>query len=165
MVRNGTSILIRPARASDVAGLQDIFYAMSKEDVYTRFFRNMRSLSSSEAQFMCNVNYDTDVAFVAVAGTRENEKIVGSSCYVVNPSTNTGEVGYMIRSEWQCLGIGKILQERMKEYAKARGIRGFTGEILAGNTKMINLAKKACNNVSLKSHGTYFEFTILFDQE
>lgn len=165
MLKNGTSILIRPARASDVAGLQDIFYDMSKEDVYTRFFRGMRSLSASEAQFMCNVNYDTDVAFLAVVGTRENEKIVGSSCYVVNLSTNTAEVGYMIRSEWQCMGIGKVLQERMKEYAKARGIRGFTGEILAGNTKMINLAKKACNNVSLKSCGTYYEFTILFDQE
>jgi RimJ/RimL family protein N-acetyltransferase len=165
MLKNGTSILIRPARASDVAGLQDIFYDMSKEDVYTRFFRGMRSLSASEAQFMCNVNYDTDVAFLAVVGTRENEKIVGSSCYVVNLSTNTAEVGYMIRSEWQSMGIGKVLQERMKEYARARGIRGFTGEILAGNTKMINLAKKACNNVSLKSCGTYYEFTILFDQE
>jgi len=163
-LRNGTSILIRPARASDVVGLQDIFYDMSKEDVYTRFFRNMRSLSASEAQFMCNVNYDTSMAFLAVVGTRENEKIVGSSCYIVNQSANTAEVGYMIRSEWQCLGIGKILQERMKEYAKARGIRGFTGEILAVNSKMIKLAKSACNNVSLKSEGDYFEFTILFEQ-
>lgn len=165
MLRNGTSILIRPARASDVAGLQDIFYDMSKEDVYTRFFRSMQSLSVSEAQFMCNVNYDTDVAFLAVVGTRENEKIVGSSRYVVNFSTNTAEVGLMVRSEWQSMGIGKVLQERMKEYAKARGIRGFTGIILAGNTKMIELAKKAGNNVSLKRCGTYFEFTILFDQE
>jgi len=165
VLKNGTGILIRPARASDVAGLQDIFYAMSKEDVYTRFFRNMRSLSASEAQFMCNVNYDTDMAFLAVVGTRENEKIVGSSCYVGNLSTNTAEVAYMIRSEWQCVGIGKALQERMREYAKAHGIRGFTGEILAGNTKMIKLAKGACNNVSLKSQGDYFEFTILFDQE
>ena len=155
--------MIRPARASDVTGLQDIFYDMSKEDVYTRFFRNLRSLSASEAQFMCNVNYETDMAFLAVAGTRENEKIVGSSCYVGNLSTNTAEVAYMIRSEWQCMGIGKLLQERMKEYAKGRGIRGFTGEILAGNTKMIKLAKSACNNVSLKSQGEYFEFTILFD--
>jgi acyl-CoA hydrolase/RimJ/RimL family protein N-acetyltransferase len=165
ILKDGTSILIRPARASDVAGLQDIFYDMTKEDVYTRFFINMRSLSASEAQFMCNVNYDTDMAFLAVAGTRENEKIVGSSCYVVNLSTNTAEVGYMIRSGWQSMGIGRILQERMKEYARARGLLGFTGEILAGNTKMINLAKKACNNVSLKSQGTYYEFTMLFDQE
>ncbi|MCE5266252.1 MAG: GNAT family N-acetyltransferase [Deltaproteobacteria bacterium] len=163
VLKDGTGVLIRPARASDITGLQDIFYAMNKQDVYTRFFRNMRSLSASEAQFMCNVNYETDMAFLAVAGTRENEKIVGSSCYVGNLSTNTAEIAYMIRSEWQCMGIGRALQERMKEYAKSRGIRGFTGEILAGNTKMIKLAKSACDNVSLKSQGEYFEFTILFD--
>ena len=165
ILKEGTSILIRPARASDVAGLQDIFYDMNKQDVYTRFFRNLRSLSATEAQFMCNVNYDTDMAFLAVAGTRENEKIVGSSCYVGNLSTNTAEVAYMIRSEWQSMGIGKVLQERMKKYAKARGLRGFTGEILASNTKMLDLAKKAGNDVSFKSQGTYYEFTILFHQE
>ena len=165
ILKDGTSILIRPARASDVEGVQDIFYGMNKQDVYTRFFRNLRSLSSSEAQFMCNVNYDTDMAFLAVAGTRENEKIVGSSCYVGNHSTNTAEVAYMIRSEWQSLGIGKALQERLKEYAKARGLRGFTGEILACNDKMVALAKKAGNNVSLKSHGSYYEVTIFFHQE
>jgi acyl-CoA hydrolase/RimJ/RimL family protein N-acetyltransferase len=165
ILKDGTSILIRPARASDVAGLQDIFYDMTKNDVYTRFFRNMKSLSASEAQFMCNVNYNTDMAFLAVTGTRENEKIVGSSCYVGNLSANTAEVAYMIRSEWQSMGIGKALQERMKEYAKARGLRGFTGEVLASNDKMLNLVKKAGNDVSLKSEGTYYEFVILFHQE
>lgn len=165
ILKDGTSILIRPARASDVAGLQDIFYDMNKQDVYTRFFRHVKSLSASEAQFMCNVNYETDMAFLAVVGSRENEKIVGSSCYVGNLSTNTAEVAYMIRSEWQSMGIGKALQERMKEYAMAHGFRGFTGEILAGNNKMIDLAKKAGNDVSLKSEGTYYEFVILFHQE
>ena len=165
VLKNGTGILIRPARASDVAGLQDIFYHMNKQDVYTRFFRNLRSLSASEAQFMCNVNYETDMAFLAVAGTRENEQIVGSSCYVGNLSTNTAEVAYMINSEWQSMGIGKVLQERMKEYAMSRGFRGFTGEILASNLKMIELAKKAGNDVSLRNQGSYYEFTILFPQE
>ncbi len=164
-LRDGTGILIRPARASDVAGLQDIFYHMNKQDVYTRFFRNLRSLSASEAQFMCNVNYETDMAFLAVAGTRENEQIVGSSCYVGNLSTNTAEVAYMIRSEWQSRGIGKALQERMKEFAMSRGFRGFTGEILASNLKMLELAKKGGNNVSLGNQGSYYEFTILFPRE
>jgi len=164
MIRNGASILIRPARASDVAGLQDIFYSMSSEDIYTRFFRSLQSLSVSEAQFLCNVNYDTEVAFLAVAGTRENEKIVGSSCYFVNPSTNTAEVAYMILPGWQGTGIGKALQERMKEYAKAGGLRGFTAEIMSHNAKMIKLAKNICNTVSFKSHGTYYEVTMLFDE-
>ena len=162
-LRNGSHILIRPARASDVTGVQELFYRLSQEDIYTRFFRGLRSLSVSEAQRLCNVNYLTDVAFLAVTGTRENEKIVGSSCYFANLSTNTAEVAYMIAPEWQSQGLGKALQERMMEYAKARGLRGFTAVILSDNPKMVNLAKRACNNVSFKRQGITYEVTMLFD--
>jgi acyl-CoA hydrolase/RimJ/RimL family protein N-acetyltransferase len=163
MVKSRTPVMIRPARASDVEGLQDVFYQMSPQDIYTRFFRILRSLSESEAQFLCNVNYDTEVAFVAVTGTRENEKIAGSSTYFVNPSTNTAEVAYMIAPEWQGMGLGRALQERMTEYAKVRGLRGFTAEILLENAKMIGLAKIACNNVTFQRHGDTYEVTMLFD--
>lgn len=162
-LKNGSTLLIRPARASDVAGVQDIFYHLSQEDIYTRFFRGLRALSVSEAQRLCNVNYDTEVAFLAVTGTRENEKIVGSSCYSVNLTTNMAEIAYMIRPEWQSLGVGKALQERMLEVAKARGLRGFTAVVLSDNPKMVNLAKRACNNVSFKREGITYEVTMLFD--
>jgi acyl-CoA hydrolase/GNAT superfamily N-acetyltransferase len=162
-LKNGSTTLIRPARASDVAGVQDIFYRLSQEDIYTRFFRGMRALSGSEAQRLCNVNYDTEVAFLAVTGTRENEKIVGSSCYFTNLSTNTAEVAFMIAPEWQSLGVGKALQERMIEYAKAHGLRGFTAVILSENHKMVNLAKHACTNVSFKRQDITYEVTMLFD--
>ena len=162
-LKNGTTVLIRPARASDVTGVQDLFYRLSQEDIYKRFFRDLRSLSASEAQRLCNVNYDTEVAFLAVTGTRENEKIVGSSCYNVNQSTNTAEVAYMVAPESQGMGLGKALQDRMREYAKARGLRGFTAFIFSDNPKMINLAKSACPNVSFKREGNYYEVTMLFD--
>jgi RimJ/RimL family protein N-acetyltransferase len=163
MLKNGTRVLIRPARASDVAGVRDLFYHLSQEDIYTRFFRGLRSLSTSEAERLCNVNYDTEVAFLAVTGTRENEKIVGSSCYFTNLSTNTAEVAYMIAPQWQGAGLGKALQERMIEYGKCKGLRGFTAVILSDNPKMINLSKRACNNVSFKRQGITFEVTMLFD--
>jgi acyl-CoA hydrolase/L-amino acid N-acyltransferase YncA len=162
-LKNGSTVLIRPARASDVAGVQDIFYHLSQEDIYTRFFRGLRALSASEAQRLCNVNYDTEVAFLAVTGTRENEKIVGSSCYLTNLTTNMAEVAYMIAPEWQSVGVGKALQERMIEYAKARGLRGFTAVVLSDNPKMVSLAKRACNNVSFKRQGITYEVTMLFD--
>lgn len=163
LLKNGRRVLIRPARASDVGGVQDLFYHLSQEDIYTRFFRGLRSLSPSEAQRLCNVNYNTEVAFLAVTGTRENEKIIGSSCYFTNLTTNMAEVAYMILPEWQGSGVGKALQERMMEYAKAQGLRGFTAVILSDNPKMINLAKRACNHVSFKRQGITYEVTMVFD--
>ena len=104
-LKNGDEVLIRPARAADADGLQALFHALSSDDVYTRFFRRVRSLSYEELQTLCNVNHETEVAFLAVTGPRENEEVVGSACYFLNPTTNLAEVAFMVAPEWQGLGL------------------------------------------------------------
>ena len=161
-LKNSSKVLIRPSKASDVGMLQDLFYGMSKEDVYTRFFRRLESLGVSEAQFLCNVDYQNEVAFLAVIGEREHEEIVGSSCYFVNPSTNLAEVAYMIHPKWQSTGLGSVLQRRMQEFAQAGGLRGFTAEILMSNNKMLRLAKGVSDKVSITGSDGVYEVTMLF---
>ena len=136
-------VLIRPARADDAMELKDLFHALSAQDVYTRFFRRMTSLSYEDAQRLCNVDFDRDVAFVAVAGPRENEKIIGTGAYFLNPTTNYAEVAYMIAPAWQGCRVGGGLQKRLREFAQARRIKGFIAEILPSNQKMIRLARAA----------------------
>jgi RimJ/RimL family protein N-acetyltransferase len=136
-------VLIRPARADDAMGLKDLFHTLSAQDVYTRFFRRMTSLSYEDAQRLCNVDFDRDVAFVAVAGPRENEKIIGTGAYFLNPTTNYAEVAYMIAPAWQGCRVGGGLQKRLREFAQARRIKGFIAEILPSNQKMIRLARAA----------------------
>jgi acyl-CoA hydrolase/GNAT superfamily N-acetyltransferase len=161
VLKNGVQVLLRPSRASDVEALQDIFYHLTEEDVLTRFFASLRSLPVSQAEHLCNVDYETEMAFVAVVGGAERETVVGSSCYHVNPTTNLAEIAFMIRPEWQSLGLGSMLQQRMTEYAKSKGLRGFTAEILARNIKMRMLAQRA-ENVSMKVEDGVCEVTILF---
>ena len=36
---------MRPARAADAGALQGLFHRLSEDDIYTRFFRRVRSLS------------------------------------------------------------------------------------------------------------------------
>ena len=161
-LKNKRTVLLRPARAADAASLQHLIHEMTVADVYTRFFRRLRSLSYEDAQRLCNVNYNTEVAFIASIGSRENEKIVGSACYFLNPTTNLAESAFMILPEWQGTGLGGALQKRMVEFAKARGIRGFTSEILSGNSKMVSLARKCCDTVSVERDGDTFHVTMLF---
>lgn len=162
-LKGGRQVLLRPARSSDVMGMKEIFYQMSQTDVYTRFFRRVTALSFKEAQRLCNVNFDTEVAFVAVTGPRENEQMVGSCCYFLNPATNLAEVAYMITPEWQATGLGSAMQSRMMEFAKKKGVRGFVADILAENAKMIALAKRACDNVQVHKEGGDVEIVMLFD--
>ena len=76
--------------------------------------------------------------------------------------TTMAEVAYMILPGWQGVGLGGALQQRMMEYAKSRGLRGFTADILSQNIKMKKLFQAGSPNVSVElSDGTY-EVVMLF---
>lgn len=162
-LRNQKAVLIRPTRKEDAPALQQFFQRMIKEDRHTRMFWRLNQLSDSEAQRLCNADQDSDVAFLVVTGTEEGETLIGSACYFVNASTNMAEVAYMVSPEWQAVGIGKALQLRLLEHAKARGLRGFSAEIQTYNANMINLAKQACDNIAIARHGDTHEVTMLFE--
>ena len=160
-LKNGKLVLVRPSKASDVQGLQDIFYHLPPHDIYTRFMTGLKSLPVSEAEHLCNVDYENEMAFVAVVGERSEEKIVGSSCYFLDPTTNLAETAFMVLPEWQGSGLGTQLQNVMMDYAKRKGIRGFFADILPENIKMKKLAQ-SLPNASIKNLGDVLEVTVLF---
>jgi acyl-CoA hydrolase/GNAT superfamily N-acetyltransferase len=161
-LRNGKSVTIRPATVSDAAGVKSLFYGLPSGDRYTRFFRQVKALSSAEVQKLCNLDYKLAVAFVAVQGERENEQVVGHASYFVNPSTNLAETAFMVDSKWQGSGLGGSMQRRLVEHAKGRGLRGFEAEILPENTKMIKLARSCCDNVSVQRDEDVTHITMIF---
>lgn len=160
-LKSGDKVMLRPARGSDAHSMQLMFHRMSSEDVYMRFFRRASALSYDEAQRLCNVDFDKDVAFVAVTGPRDNEEVVGTGAYFLNPSTNLAEVAYMIVPELQGSGLGAALQQRLKEFAADRGVRGFVAEVLQANAAMLNLAKRL-GNIDVKSEDGTYHITALF---
>jgi len=161
-LKKGAKVMIRPARAADAGALQSLFHRLSPDDVYTRFFRRVRSLSNRELQTLCNVNHETEVAFLAVTGPRESEEVVGSACYFLSPTTNLAEVAFMVSPEWQGVGLGTALQARLQEYAISRGVRGFVAEILPGNTSMLQLAARAAGTMTTSRDEDAVHVTVLF---
>lgn len=161
-LKNKTRIVVRPAKTSDVTGLQDLFYKLPKKDVYTRFFNSIKHLSVSEAERFCNVDYENEMAFVVTTGGREREKIIASSFYVVDPLTGMAEVAYMILHEWHGMRIGTILHQRMIEYAKSKGLKGFTADILVENEAMLKLAQKGGVKVARKLTRGVYQVEMLF---
>jgi RimJ/RimL family protein N-acetyltransferase len=161
-LKNGSNVMIRPARAADAGALQGLFHRLSEDDIYTRFFRRVRSLSYRELQTLCNVNHETDVAFLAVIGPRENEKIVGSACYFLSPTTNLAEVAFMVAPEFQGAGLGTALQACLREYAMRRNVRGFVFEILPRNASMLRLAARAQGTITTSRDNDTVHVTALF---
>jgi RimJ/RimL family protein N-acetyltransferase len=162
VLKDRRTVLLRPAIASDANGIRDLFHSMSETDVYTRFFHQVRKLSSQDVQRLCNVNFDNEVAFVAVTGPREDPHIVAHACYFLDYSTNLAETAFIVGPDWQGCGLGAALQRRLTEHAKARGVRGFVAEILPSNEHMIRLAQSASSQVTVESTGETRRVTALF---
>jgi acyl-CoA hydrolase/RimJ/RimL family protein N-acetyltransferase len=161
-LKDGRRLTVRPARAADLQGIQDLFFRLSADDVRTRFFRFLRSLTDEMAQHLCDVSYTQEMAFAAVVGDPESERIVGTSSYFLDPQTNLADVAYMVDPDWQGVGLGRLLQTRTIEYARARGVRGFTADVLATNTAMLAVFRRAgCDMTTHLVEGAY-EVQMLF---
>jgi acyl-CoA hydrolase/L-amino acid N-acyltransferase YncA len=162
VLRNGKAVMIRPARASDAESIRALFHQLSSEDVYTRFFREVKGLSNKDVQRLCNLDYENEVAFVAVTGPREQEMVVAQACYFVNPSTNFAETAFMVSPDWQGSGLGKALQRRLADHARARGLRGLIAEILVKNKKMVALARSSGDNITVERDEDVVHVTTTF---
>ena len=84
-LRDGRSVLLRPTRAIDLRALQELFHRMPEKDVQTRFFQKLSSLTDDAADHLCNVDHQDEMAFAAVVGRAEHERIVATSSYYVDP--------------------------------------------------------------------------------
>ncbi len=161
-LKDGRTVMLRPALSSDAQGIRDLFHHLSEADVYTRFFHHVRSLSDAEVERLCNVNYENEVAFVATTGSREDAKIVGQACYFIDPSTNLADTAYMVHPEWQANGLGTALQSCIGRHAQRRGVRGFVTDVLHGNTRMLRLAHHSSHTVQVEKSADAVHITQLF---
>jgi acyl-CoA hydrolase/RimJ/RimL family protein N-acetyltransferase len=162
-LRDGRRVTVRPTRTDDAPALQEFFFRLRDEDVRTRFFRQLRSLTDEMAQHLCSVDYEHEMAFAAVVGEPESEHVVGSSCYFLDPRTGLADVAYMVDPAWQGVGLGRLLQARTIEYARARGVRGFTADVLPGNTPMLAVFRRSGCHVTSRFDSGVVELQLLFE--
>jgi RimJ/RimL family protein N-acetyltransferase len=162
-LRDGRALLVRPTRTTDARLLQDLFYRMRDDDVRTRFFRRLRSLTDEMAQHLCSVGYEQEMAFAAVVGERESERIVGSACYFVDPATGYADVAFMVDPAWQGCGLGSRLQDRAIDYARRHDVRGFTADVLAENAPMLSVFRRSGCRMESRIESGAFEIRLHFD--
>ena len=152
-LRDGREVLVRPTRTSDTGAMHELFYRLSEEDVETRFLQKLTSLTDSVAQYLCSVDYDQEMAFAAVVGPPEHERIVAASCYYLSPASGLAEVAYMVDPDWQSAGLWTILPSGLVEYARQHDARGLTADVLLGNSRMMRVFEHGEHSLSANTSG------------
>jgi RimJ/RimL family protein N-acetyltransferase len=161
-LRDGREVQVRPTRTSDTAAMQELFFRLSEEDIKTRFFQKLTSLTDRAAQHLCSVDYVEEMAFAAVVGPRAHERIIAASSYFLSPATGLAEVAYMVDPDWQGAGLGGILHAELVDYAREHGARGLRADVLPGNSRMMRVFERGDHSLSRKTDEGVVELTMLF---
>ena len=138
----GEDILIRPVRPTDDELIKELFYRMSPEEVFHRFFHDLKHMPQKLLQELADVNYTDQVGMVATVHEAEREVVVGVARYGRDPATKAAELAFTCRDDWQRKGIGTELFKSLIEFGRKHGVRSFIADILPDNLAMIRLVHK-----------------------
>jgi acyl-CoA hydrolase/RimJ/RimL family protein N-acetyltransferase len=163
-LRTGQEVKVRPVRMSDEEALQDLFYRLSDESTYRRFLSFKRTHPHEEMQRLVDLDYQQNMGLLVTVEENNREEIIAMARYDVDPATRLADIAFVVRDEWQRRGLGTLLMRRMAEIAQARGLAGFTADVLASNQPMMHVFYKSglSLNVSLEQ-GTY-HLTLVFEE-
>ena len=138
---DGTDITIRPIRPEDASIEQSFVRELSPQSKYFRFMQSLNELTREMLVRFTQLDYNRELALIAVLEQGGEETELGVARYVMNPDGQSCEFALVVADEWQRKGIGSRLMNALIEAARARGLRSMSGEILATNRHMLELAE------------------------
>ena len=135
-------IFIRPVVPSDAQAMVAFFKELSPRSIYYRFFSPLKQLSRDMLIKLSQIDYDREVALVALAPASAGGKMIGMARIIFLPDRQTGEFAITLADYWHGKGVGAALLKRCLDFAKRCGLKSVYGLVMSENTQMIKLGKK-----------------------
>ena len=164
-LKDKSSVFIRPIRPEDEPMMKEMFYSFSERTRYLRFHGPMKSFPHARLQVFCNVDYDQEMTLIGVVGQPGEEDVVSLGCYIHDQGTNTAEVAFSVRDDWQNKGLGSILFRKLVEIGRERGIDTFHAEVLTENLPMLNVFHHSGCTVSTQAESGVVHVNIQLSPE
>jgi acetyltransferase len=139
---DGRTITLRPIRPEDAEIEQAFVRGLSEESRYLRFMRAIEELTPEMLVRFTQIDYDREMAFVAIFEKDGQEEEIGVARYSVEPDGESAEFAVVVADAWHGLGVGTLLLEALIESARQRGVRELIGEVLPRNRSMLALAER-----------------------
>jgi acetyltransferase len=140
LLKDGTAILIRPIRGEDEPLLRCFFESLTDESVFLRFCQRRINMPHNNLARFCQVDYDRDLAFLAVE--QEGSNIIGNVQLNRLVDIDSAELSFIVDDQWQGKGVGGILMDYCLSVAREIGLKTLCMEILKENPRMIKLGHK-----------------------
>jgi acetyltransferase len=139
---DGTRATLRPIRPEDATLEEEFIAGLSPESMHLRFLSALRTLTPQMLARFTHVDYDREMAFVALIEQGARQREIGVCRYVTLPDGESCEYAIVVADEWQGKGLGRIMMRRLIEVAQARGLKSMVGFVHASNGPMFDLCTR-----------------------
>jgi acyl-CoA synthetase (NDP forming)/GNAT superfamily N-acetyltransferase len=138
---DGRQVLLRPLRPEDAPQHREFLTHISEEDMHSRFFRAVKELPAADLAYLTQIDYERAMAFIAVAtGDSGRPETLGVVRAQADADNESAEFAVLVRSDLKGQGLGSVLMEKIIRYCRQRGIHWLKGDVLATNSRMLQLA-------------------------
>ena len=133
LLTDGSTVLIRPARAADAEAVRAMHAALSPENLYLRFFSLSPRNAETEAARVCREPGPDHATLLAWLGDR----LVGVASYEPTSVPGAAEVAFAVPDDMHGRGIATLLLEHLVSAGRENGLKAFTAEALPENRPML----------------------------
>ena len=131
----GERLTIRPIRPEDAEAHGAFFRRLSPQDIRYRFFSAIRELSQEQMARLTQVDYDREMAFIAVR--EDTGETVGVARLVCETDGPSGEFAVIVQADMKGRGVAAHLMRRLIAWARGRSLGEIVGQVLADNAPML----------------------------
>lgn len=139
-LRDGSHVLIRPICKQDAAAERAFIEALSLQSRRYRFLGQVSHSSDESIERFTDIDYEHELAFVAIVHDDSRDKFVAVSRYSTNTDETSCECAVTVLDDWQGKGLGTIMLTHLIEVARSRGIKYMWSMDSTENVAMSDLA-------------------------
>ena len=156
-LNNGTWVTIRQIRPDDKALLAAAVARLSPRTARLRFLAPKNHLTTAEQRYLTEIDFVDHYALVAVLAD-EPGTLVGVGRWVRDDDDpRAAEIALLVSDRLQRQGLGIALGKALKDAARARGVRRFTGVTLTENEAALRLLAHLSSSLRTRVDGATYE--------
>ncbi len=141
-LRDRRRVRLREIRPNDRDEVRQAFDRLSSESRYTRFMSYVSELSPEMLERAVHRQTARDLGLVAEIDAPDGVDIVAGARYYVQGDSETCEFAVTVADGWQGVGLASRLMRELIQGARLRGLKHMEGFVLAGNSSMLNVARR-----------------------
>jgi acyl-CoA hydrolase len=161
-LKNGKMVEFRPLLPSDEFAYRNFFYSLQEKTIYFRFFYKMKLFSHEVVQQQwASVDYRRNMSMIGQVRTAGHQEIVAIGSYA-DEGDRRAEVAFVVREDYQSMGIASHLLETLEGIAKENNFTGFSATVLRENAAMLHVFRKRYPHAQTTAAGGS-DLTLLMD--